>query len=135
MRYPEKLFNIQAEIYGNYHMSDIEVFYQGEDLWDISKQIYEQEQIVMEPSYFIMKLPGEQKEEFILSLPYTPKNKHNMTALFVARNDGESYGKLIIYKFPKEKTVYGPMQIEAKIDQDTDISKEFSLWGQRVLLI
>ncbi|HHY91113.1 MAG TPA: UPF0182 family protein, partial [Clostridiales bacterium] len=131
VRYPEKLFNIQAEIYRKYHMSDIEVFYQGEDVWDISKQIYEQGQIVMEPNYFIMKLPGEQKEEFILSLPYTPKNKHNMTGLFIARNDGEHYGKLIIYKFPKEKTVYGPMQIEAKIDQDTDISKEFSLWGQR----
>ena len=105
VRYPEKLFNIQAEIYGNYHMSDIEVFYQGEDLWDISKQIYEQEQIVMEPSYFIMKLPGEQKKNLFYPFLYA-ENKHNMTALFVARNDGESYGKLIIYKFPKENGIW-----------------------------
>jgi len=85
----------------------------------------------MEPRYQIMKLPGEIKEEFIMTIPYTPKGKPNMTALFIARNDGEHYGKLLVYRLPKEKAIYGPMQIESMIDQDTDISKEFSLWGQQ----
>lgn len=131
LRYPQVLFDIQAYVYRDYHMTDITVFYQGEDKWDIANEIYEQEVIPMESSYTIMKLPGLEKEEFILSIPYTPKNKPNMTALFVARNDGEDYGKLVIYKLPKKKAIYGPMQIESKIDQDTTISKEFSLWGQR----
>ncbi|QEK10915.1 UPF0182 family protein [Crassaminicella thermophila] len=131
IRYPQTLFDIQANVYKVYHMTDTDVFYQKEDLWDIANEIYEREKQVMESNYFIMKLPGEKKEEFLLSIPYTPKNKPNMTALLMARNDGENYGKLIIYKMPKQKNVYGPMQIESKIDQDTTISKEFSLWGQK----
>ncbi|WP_255547816.1 UPF0182 family protein [Crassaminicella indica] len=131
IRYPQTLFDIQANVYKVYHMNNTEVFYQQEDLWDIAHEIYEQEKRVMESNYFIMKLPEEDKEEFLLSIPYTPKNKPNLTALFMARNDGENYGKLIIYKMPKQKNVYGPMQIESKIDQDTTISKEFSLWGQK----
>lgn len=131
MRYPVSLFKIQSEVYREYHMSDIEVFYQGEDLWDISNEIYENDIQQMEPNYFIMKLPKEKQEEFVLSIPYTPKGKPNMTALFMARNDGENYGKLVLFKLPKEKNVYGPMQIESRIDQDTEISKEFSLWGQQ----
>lgn len=131
LRYPQELFDIQAYVYRVYHMTDISVFYQGEDKWDIANEKFENKQIAMESNYFIMKLPGEEKEEFILSIPYTPKEKQNMTALLIARNDGEDYGKLIIYKFPKKKAVYGPMQIESRIDQDTNISKELSLWGQK----
>lgn len=131
IRYPLALFNIQSEVYRVYHMTDVEVFYQEEDLWDISNEIYENSQQQMEPNYFIMKLPNEEKEEFVLSIPYTPRGKPNMTALFVARNDGENYGKLTIFKLPKQKNIYGPMQIESRIDQDTEISKEFSLWGQQ----
>ncbi|MBF8982271.1 UPF0182 family protein [Lutibacter sp. B2] len=131
VRYPQTLFDIQANVYKVYHMTNTDVFYQQEDLWDIANEIYESEKQVMESNYFVMKLPGEEKEEFLLSIPYTPKNKPNMTALLMARNDGDEYGKLIIYKLPKQKNIYGPMQIESKIDQDTTISKEFSLWGQK----
>ncbi len=131
LRYPLFLFNVQSEVYRTYHMTDTEVFYQGEDLWDISDEIYDNSIQPMEPNYFIMRLPEEEREEFVLSLPYTPRGKPNMTALFMARNDNENYGKLIIFKLPKQKNIYGPMQIESRIDQDTDISKEFSLWGQQ----
>ncbi|WZL73224.1 UPF0182 family protein [Clostridiaceae bacterium 35-E11] len=131
LRYPQTLFDIQANVYQVYHMTDTDVFYQQEDLWDIAKEMLDREQQVMESNYFIMKLPGEEKEEFLLSIPYTPKDKPNMTALLIARNDGDQYGKLVIYKLPKQKNIYGPMQIESKIDQDTEISKEFSLWGQK----
>ncbi|MEG2200264.1 MAG: UPF0182 family protein, partial [Anaerovorax sp.] len=112
-----------------YHMDDVKVFYQGEDLWDISYEIYGTEETVMTPNYYIMKLPGEEKAEFVNSIPYTPKDKKNMTGLLVARNDGENYGDLILYQLPKNKIIYGPMQIEAQIDQNTEISKEFSLWN------
>lgn len=133
MRYPQAIFDIQANVYRRYHMENTNVFYQNEDLWDIAKEIYgtSEKSELMESNYFIMKLPEEEKEEFLLSIPYTPKNKPNMTALLMARNDGEEYGKIILYKFPKQKNVYGPMQIESKIDQNTTISKEFSLWGQK----
>lgn len=131
IRYPVDIFNIQAEIYRKYHVNDVTVFYQREDLWDIASEISEEGQTQMVPSYFIMKLPGQEKEEFILSIPYNPKNKQNMAGLLVAKNDGKDYGKLELYKLPKDKTVYGPMQIEAMIDQDTTISKDFALWGQK----
>ena len=129
IRYPNMLFSIQAEVYKRYHMSDVKVFYQGEDLWDISYEIYGKERVLMKPSYYIMKLPGEDAAEFVSSLPYTPRDKPNMTGLLVARNDDANYGELVLYRLPKEKLVYGPMQIESQIDQDTTISKEFSLWG------
>jgi len=129
IRYPNALFNIQANVYKRYHMSNVKVFYQGEDLWDISNEIYGTTEVTMVPNYYIMKLPGEEKAEFVNSLPYTPKAKKNMTALLVARNDGENYGELVLYQLPKDKLVYGPMQIEAQIDQSTEISKEFSLWN------
>ena len=83
----------------------------------------------MEPNYYIMKLPGEESEEFISSIPFTPNGKKNMTGLLVARSDGEEYGDLVLYRLPKDKVVYGPMQIESQIDQNTEISKEFSLWN------
>ena len=129
IRYPNSLFEIQADVYRRYHMEEVKVFYQNEDLWDIANEIYGTEQQQMTPNYYIVKLPGETKAEFINSIPYTPKSKQNMTALLVARNDGDEYGKLVLYKFPKNKTIYGPMQIEAQIDQTTEISEDFSLWG------
>lgn len=130
IRYPNALFKIQADVYGRYHMNDVKVFYQNEDLWDIAHEIYGTEEQTMKPNYYIAKLPGEEKAEFISVLPYTPKSKQNMTALMIARNDGKDYGKLVLYQFPKNKTVYGPMQIEAQIDQNTKISQDFSLWSQ-----
>lgn len=128
IRYPNNLFKIQANVYTKYHMNDVKVFYQNEDLWDISKQIYGMEEKEMDPSYYIFKLPTEKEAEFINMIPFTPKSKQNMTALMMARNDGDNYGQMVVYKFPKNKTVYGPRQIEAQIDQSTEISKEFSLW-------
>lgn len=129
IRYPNTLFEIQASIYGRYHMKDVSVFYQNEDNWDLANEIYGTESVVMSPNYYIYKLPGEKNAEFVSSVAYTPENKKNMTALFVARSDGKDYGKLVLYQFPKSKTVYGPEQIEAMIDQNTEISKEFSLWN------
>jgi uncharacterized membrane protein (UPF0182 family) len=129
IRYPNVLFNIQANVYKRYHMSDVKVFYQGEDLWDIANEIYGTDQQVMTPNYYIMKLPGEEKAEFVNTIPYTRKNKMNMTGLLAARNDGEHYGELVLYQLPKDRIIYGPMQIEAQIDQNTEISKEFSLWN------
>ena len=129
IRYPNNLFRIQASVYGKYHMEDVNVFYQKEDVWDIASEIYGMEKQQMMPNYYIAKLPGEDKAEFFNSLPFTPKSKQNMTALMVARNDGDNYGQLVLYQFPKSRTIYGPEQIEAQIDQNTEISKEFSLWN------
>lgn len=129
IRYPNKLLQIQADIFARYHMEDIGVFYLNEDQWDIAYEIYGTEQMQMTPTYYIAKLPGEEKAEFFNSIPFTPKSKKNMTALMVARNDGEHYGELVLYQFPKSKTIYGPEQVEAQIDQNTEISKEFSLWN------
>lgn len=129
IRYPNSLLKIQAGVYTKYHMDQVKVFYQDEDLWDIAHQIYGTEEKEMDPSYFIFELPDEKKAEFINMIPFTPKSKQNMTAIMMARNDGNRYGQLLVYKFPKNKTVYGPMQIEAQIDQNTEISKEFSLWN------
>lgn len=129
IRYPNSLLKIQAGVYTKYHMDQVKVFYQDEDLWDIAHQIYGTEEKEMDPSYFIFELPDEKKAEFINMIPFTPKSKQNMTAIMMARNDGNRYSQLLVYKFPKNKTVYGPMQIEAQIDQNTEISKEFSLWN------
>lgn len=129
IRYPNFLFNIQANVYKKYHMSDVKVFYQSEDLWAIANEVFGTEETQMEPTYYVMKIPGEDKVEFINSIPYTPNGKQNMTGLLMARNDGENYGDLILYQLPKDRVIYGPRQIEAQIDQDTTISKEFSLWS------
>ncbi|MEA4987670.1 MAG: UPF0182 family protein [Anaerovorax sp.] len=129
IRYPNFLFNIQANVYKKYHMSDVNVFYQSEDLWAIANEVFGTEETPMEPTYYVMKIPGEDKVEFINSIPYTPNGKQNMTGLLMARNDGEKYGDLILYQLPKDRVIYGPRQIEAQIDQDTTISKEFSLWS------
>ena len=129
IRYPNDFFEIQAKIYSRYHMSNVRVFYQDEDRWSIADEIYGTKQQEMTPNYYIVNLPGEKDAEFINSIPFTPKSKQNMTALMIARNDGKNYGKLLLYEFPKSKTVYGPMQVEAQIDQNTEISQDFSLWS------
>ena len=131
IRYPSTLFEIQANVYSRYHMEDVKVFYQNEDVWDIANEIYGKEEQVMESNYYVVKLPGEKDAEFINSIPYTPKSKQNMTALMVARNDGDHYGELILYQFPKSKTIYGPMQIEAQINQNTELSSDFTLWSSK----
>lgn len=131
LRYPYDLFMVQASKYAAYHMQDPQVFYNQEDLWNIPKENYDGSEQAMEAYYTIMRLPKEKREEFLLMLPFTPNNKSNMIAWLAARCDGDNYGKLIVYKFPKDKLVYGPMQIEARIDQETEISKQLSLWGQK----
>ena len=130
IRYAEDLFTIQASMYGTYHMKDPEVFYNKEDLWNFPKEKYGGETITMQPYYTIMRLPGESREEFILMLPMVPNNRDNMIAWLAARCDGPNYGKVIEFAFSKEKLIYGPAQIEARIDQDTTISQQLSLWNQ-----
>jgi uncharacterized membrane protein (UPF0182 family) len=130
LRYPVDLFKVQAEMYSTYHMQNPDVFYNKEDYWNIPNEIYATEEIVLEPYYLIAKLPGFEKEEFILITPFTPTNKNNMIAWLAARNDGEEYGKMLVYKFPKDKLIYGPMQLEALIDQDSEISQQITLWSQ-----
>ncbi|OGC05850.1 hypothetical protein A3H38_06580 [candidate division WOR-1 bacterium RIFCSPLOWO2_02_FULL_46_20] len=130
LRYPYDLFMIQAHKYATFHMEDSQVFYNQEDLWNLPKEMYANSEQLMEAYYIIMKLPEEKREEFLLMLPFTPNDKDNMVSWLAARSDIPNYGKLIVYKFPKEKLVYGPKQIEARIDQQTEISQQFTLWGQ-----
>jgi uncharacterized protein len=130
IRYPYDLFLTQVKKYASFHMKDPQVFYNQEDLWNIPKEIVSRGEQPMDAYYTIMKLPEERREEFLLMLPFTPNRKDNMIAWMAARSDMPNYGKLIVYKFPKDKLVYGPMQIEARIDQQTEISQQFTLWGQ-----
>ncbi|MBP3039565.1 UPF0182 family protein [Bacillaceae bacterium Marseille-Q3522] len=129
-RYPERLFKIQAEMYGAYHMTNLELFYNREDYWQFPTERYYNNDIEMEPYYMTMKLPESDKEEFILMMPYTPRNRQNMIAWIGVRNDGENYGQKFVYRFPKQKNVYGPQQIENRINQDSVISQELNLWSQ-----
>jgi hypothetical protein len=147
IRYPQDLFTVQARIYATYHMQDPQVFYNKEDLLSIPRQAGEQQdpdigrmmaQVAVRetdreiaPYYTIMRLPDEKKEEFVLLLPFTPNKKDNMRAWLAARSDPPNYGKLIALDFPKAKLVYGPKQIDARIDQDAFISQQLSLWSQR----
>ncbi|ORX22812.1 hypothetical protein BVF91_10070 [Thermoanaerobacterium sp. PSU-2] len=131
IRYPQYMFDIQASVYKNYHMSDPQVFYNKEDSWDIAKEKFTGKIEPEESQYVIMRLPGEKTAEYVLMIPYTPATKDNMVAWMAARMDGNNYGKLVVYKFPKSTVVYGPMQIENMIDQDPNISKEMSLWDQK----
>ncbi len=130
-RYPLDLYKIQAEMYLAYHMNDPQVFYNREDLWRFATENYEGNQQPVEPYYQIMNLPGESKEEFVLILPFTPVNKDNMIAWMAARSDGDNYGNLLLYEFPKQKLIYGPFQIEARIDQNPEISQQLTLWSQK----
>ena len=127
IRYPSDLFMIQTHIYATYHMKRPQVFYNKEDQWEVP----EIDGDIMKPYYTIMKLPGEDNEEYILMLPYTPRGKSNLSAWMVARSDGEQYGKLDVYTFPKQKLVFGPSQMVARINQDAEISRQISLWDQR----
>ena len=131
IRYPKDLFQIQAELYSTYHMMDPDVFYNKEDYWNTPNEIYAENEIRMEPYYIVTRLPGHEREEFILMTPFTPSTKNNMIAWLAAKNDQPDYGNLIVYKFPKEKLIFGPMQIEARIDQDSEISQQLTLWGQK----
>jgi len=134
LRYPEDLFHIQADIYRAYHMSDPEVFYNREDLWQFPRQPTGLDQVGdgarMSPYYVIMRLPGETQAQFFLLAPMVPNKRENMIALLAARCDWPDYGGLIAYDFPKDKLVYGPFQIEARINQNTEISQQISLWNQ-----
>ncbi|MBI4079468.1 MAG: UPF0182 family protein [Candidatus Levybacteria bacterium] len=130
IRYPEDIFTLQTAIYTTYHMEDPQVFYNKEDQWEIPAITEEGETQTMDPRHMIMKLPNEDEEEFILMLPFTPKAKDNLSAWMVARNDEEQYGKLVVYRFPKDKLVFGPKQIIGRISQDAQISQQISLWDQ-----
>lgn len=131
LRYPQQLFDIQSEIYSTYHMNDSQVFYNREDQWSIPSEFYGGEESKMESIYSTYRIPGEKQAEFLLSIPYTPKAKQNLTGLLIARNDGEEYGKLILYRMPKDKIVIGPQQMEGKFSNNDKISKDLSLWNSR----
>lgn len=129
-RYPLDLFWVQSQMYLTYHMSNPDVFYNREDVWRFPTEVYDNEPQLVEPYYVIMRLPQEDAEEFILILPFTPVSKDNMIAWFSARSDGENYGRLLLYEFPKQELVYGPSQIEARINQNPEISEQLTLWDQ-----
>ena len=129
VRYPQDLFGIQAEKFLRYHMRDSQDFYNNEDLWAFPNEKFGQSETlqVVEPYYVIMKLPGEEREEFVQLLPYTPNQRQNLIGWLAARSDGENYGKLVAFNFPKDRQIDGPEQVEARIDNDQDISAWFTL--------
>ena len=130
LRYPETLFRIQSSLYQTYHMRDVNVFYNKEDLWQIPQETFAGNTQPVEPYYVILTLPGEEEPEFSLIQPFTPNNKDNLIAWMAARSDGEHYGELIVYRFPKQELVFGPLQIEGRIDQNPEISSQITLWDQ-----
>ena len=130
IRYPVDLFAIQSQRLLVYHMTEPQVFYNREDQWQVPTEIYRSEQKTMEPYYLILKLPDEQKEEFILLLPFTPTGRNNLIGWLAGRSDSDRYGKLLLYQFPKQQLIYGPDQVEARINQDPVISQQISLWNQ-----
>ncbi|EKQ66932.1 hypothetical protein OsccyDRAFT_4745 [Leptolyngbyaceae cyanobacterium JSC-12] len=131
IRYPVDFFKLQSNRLMTYHMTDVQVFYNREDQWQIPNEVYADEAREVEPYYLITSLPIVPFEEFILLLPYTPRQRTNLIAWLAARSDGENYGKLLLYTFPKERLVYGPEQIEARINQDPVISQQISLWNRQ----
>ena len=131
LRYPEDLFRVQSDLYAVYHMNEPEIFYHREDQWQkpvLSRTADRQDPFVR---HMVMRLPEERQAEFILMVPFTPRGKDNLASWMVARNDGEHYGKLVVYRFPKQSLVFGPSQIVNRINQDTEISRQVSLWDQR----
>jgi hypothetical protein len=132
-RYPEILFSAQAEAYRTFHMRDPQVFYNKEDIWDIARNVSGQsgQPEPVQPTYIVATLPGEKQPEFLLVLPFTPRGKDNLIGWMAARCDGDHLGELIFYQLSKQQLMYGPMQIESRIDQDQDISKDLSLWNQQ----
>jgi uncharacterized membrane protein (UPF0182 family) len=136
VRYPELLLKLQAEAYGLYHMTDPEVFYNREDLWTVATEVGmgeggEQTTQSMQPNFVLMKLPGETGEEFVEILPFTPANRNNLIGWIAGRSDGAQYGTSVVYNFPKTKLVDGPLQIEARIDQNAQLSGQLTLWNQQ----
>ncbi|MFZ7133759.1 MAG: UPF0182 family protein [Eubacteriales bacterium] len=133
VRYSQNMFDIQANVYRTYHMTNPRVFYNKEDQWEIATQLYGQNKEIqdVESSYLIMKQPERDEEEFVLMVPYTPREKDNMVGWMAAMNDADNYGDLLVYTFPKQNLAYGPMQIEQRIDQDTVVSPQLTLLGQQ----
>ena len=132
-RYPELLLTVQAAIYGLYHMTNPDVFYNREDLWSVATEVgsTDQRQQLMEPNFVLMKLPGERAPEFIEILPFTPARRNNLIGWIAGRSDGEHYGQTLVYDFPKTKLIDGPLQIEARIDQNAQLSGQLTLWNQQ----
>ncbi|MBS1263368.1 MAG: hypothetical protein MAG715_00544 [Methanonatronarchaeales archaeon] len=130
VRYPEDAFQAQAQVYLNYHMTDPKVFYNKEDAWRIPDEITRGERTEMEPYYLVMKLPGEDRPEFVQIWPFIPRGRENMIGWLAARSDTPNYGKLEAFLFSKQRLAFGPMQIESRIDQDADISQMMTLWSQ-----
>ena len=132
VRYPEELLRAQADAYLLYHMTDPKEFFLKEDQWALAQEVigFEGRERDVTPYYVIMKLPGEETAEFVLILPFTPRDKPNLVAWMAARSDGDHYGELITFAFPKDRLFHGPGQIEARIDNDTEISEQFTLWDQ-----
>jgi len=138
IRYPELLFRVQANMLRSYHMTNPRVFYEQEDLWAVAQEMAGKGAAAataeggadMEPYYALIRLPGQKSAEFVLLLPFTPANKRNMGGWMGARSDGKNYGKVLVFEFPKQQLVDGPLQIEAYVDQHPDISKDLSLWRQ-----
>ena len=128
LRYPEDMFQLQAQQYLKYHITDARDFFLGEDLWNIPTEKFRQQEQELEPYYVILKLPGEETEEFSLIMPFTPRNKQNTIAWLAGRSDGDFLGSLRAYRFPTDDLVFGPAQIEARVDQDTGISAQLTLW-------
>lgn len=133
VRYPEDLFLIQARMYSVYHMTDVQVFYNKEDRWNIPQEVFGAGSQVqeMEPYYIIMRLPDEPQAEYILMIPFTPNTKENMIGWLCARSDGDNYGKLKVFDFPKQELIYGPMQVESRINQNSEIAQQLTLWDQK----
>jgi uncharacterized membrane protein (UPF0182 family) len=131
LRYPEYLFTIQAEMYKTYHMTEPQVFYNREDLWNFAQEKYAGNTLPMIPYYILMRLPGQKELMYLLMTPFTPENRDNMIAWMAAKCDFPEYGKILLYQLPKERLILGPMQIEAMIDQNTLISEQLSLWDQK----
>jgi uncharacterized membrane protein (UPF0182 family) len=130
VRYPVDFFNVQAGKYMAHHMKDPTVFYNKEDMWTLPKELYDGQNRPMQSYYLIMKLPQEDSAEFVLLVPFSPSNKDNMISWLAARSDGDDYGKLILYQFPKQKLIFGPRQVESRIDQNPEISQQLTLWNQ-----
>ena len=131
LRYPEDLFAIQADLYRTYHMTDPQVFYNQEDLWNIPQEKYAGQAVTVEAYYILMRLPGTQELQYLLMTPFTPQNRDNMISWMAAKCDFPQNGQVLVYQLPKDRLIYGPIQIEAMIDQNTRISEQLSLWDQR----
>ena len=136
VRYPEALFDLQSQVYGLYHMTDSEVFFNREDLWTVATETRtgadgQQAAQPMQPNFVLMKLPGGAKEEFVEILPFTPANRNNLIGWIAGRSDGENYGTTVVYDFPKTRLIDGPQQIEARIDQNAQLSGQLTLWNQQ----